>query len=451
MRSLDNSYMASLLVISCTLFAPSSVLAQADPLVLERLNSDDVSQVIEQLSLLRLNPVDEPDVVRKLIQLLDDGRYLEQNSFVYDSVQLDSYIALTIGPRAIRIIVEELPKLKTPQGLNYLLQAIRSSQDESEALYRAILPFLKHPDEGVRGNAIQALSKVATKDDELSKNFDLMLSDPSDFVRASTVLAMQVRPIAAGMIVEKIAPLLSGTKMYYVAISDHATTQRRLAAEVAKLLGLIGNPAKPWKAELLEAMRRHNDGNVRLWSAVASIQLSEENLPEAYQTIAEFLKGDPLKRSDVRDTLEGVIALGEKALPLLEQLRVQAKDIRFHKNSGSSLLADAFYAISPDAAVDDVLLLVGSDNEWVCEAAISALIKHNERSERVIAAYISVLQREDDLGLVRSEALMALGKLGPAAAIAEPAIQELLKKNHLSEYDRELIQKALTSLKQPIR
>ena len=76
--------------------------------------------------------------------------------------------------------------------------------------------------------------------------------------------------------------------------------------------------------------------------------------------------------------------------------------------------------------------------------------KHNERSERVIAAYISVLQREDDLGLVRSEALMALGKLGPAAAIAEPAIQELLKKNDLSEYDRELIQEALASLKQSI-
>ena len=145
-----------------------------------------------------------------------------------------------------------------------------------------------------------------------------------------------------------------------------------------------------------------------------------------------------------------MIALGKKALPLLEQLRVHAKDTRFHKNSGSSLLADAFYAISPDAALDDVLLLVGSDNEFVCEAAISALSKHNERSERVIAAYISVLQREDDLGLVRSEALMALGKLGPAAAIAEPAIQELLKKNDLSEYDRELIQAALASLKQSI-
>lgn len=77
--------------------------------------------------------------------------------------------------------------------------------------------------------------------------------------------------------------------------------------------------------------------------------------------------------------------------------------------------------------------------------------KHNERSERVIAAYISVLQREDDLGLVRSDALRALGKLGPAAAKAEPAIQELLKNNDLSEYDRELIQEALASLKQPIR
>ena len=427
--------------------AQGLVLAQSDPLVLERLNSDDVSQVIEQLSLLRLNPVDEPDVVRKLIQLLDDERYLEQNSFVYDSVQLDSYIALTIGPRAIPIIVEELPKLKTPQGLNYLLQRIRSAQDANEALYQAVLPFLKHPDEEVRGNAIQAFSKVATKDDELSKDFDSMLSDPSDFVRASTVLAMQVRPIAAGMIVVKVAPLLSGTEMYYVGISNHASIQRRLAADVAKLLGLIGNPAKPWKAELLEAMRQHEDGHVRLWSAVASVQLSEENLPEAYLTIAEFLRGDPLKRSDVRDTLEGVIALGIKALPLLEQLRAHAKDIRFHKNSGSSLLADAFYAISPDAAVDDVLLLVESDNEWVCEAAISALSKHNERSERVIAAYISVLQREGGLNFPRTKALEEIRKLGPAAGIAEPAIQELLKKNHLSEYDRELIQETLNLIR----
>jgi HEAT repeat protein len=440
------------LVIGFWLFmAQGLVLAQSDPLVLERLASDDVSQVIEQLSLLRLNPVDEPEVVRKLIQLLDDERYLEQNSFVYDSVQLDSYIALTVSPRAIPIIVEELPKLKTPQGLNYLLQKIRLAQDANEALYRAILPFLKHQDEEVRGNAIQALSKVATNEKGLSKNFDLMLSDPSDFVRASTVLAMQVRPTAAEMIVEKVAPLLSGTEMYYVGISNHASIPRRLAAEVAKLLGLIGNLAKPWKAELLEAMRRHEDGHVRLWSAVASIQLSEENLREAYQTIAEFLKLDPLKRSDMRDTLEGVIALGKKALPLLEQLRVLAKDIRFHNNFGSSLLADAFYAISPDAAVDDVLLLVGSDNEFVCEAAISALSKHNERSERVIAAYISVLQREGGLNFPRTKAFEAIRKLGPAAAKAEPAIQELLKNNDLSEYDRELIQEALASLKQPIR
>jgi HEAT repeat protein len=431
-------------VISCTLFVPSSVLAQADLLVLERLNSDDVSQVIEQLSLLRSHPVDEPDVVRKVIGLLDDERYVQDNPYVAESVCVRAFLVIsTSGTKTAKLIAEEIKNLKSSYGLNYLLQAIRSSQDESEVLYRAILPFLKHPDEGVRGNAIQALSKVATKDDELSKDFDSMLSDPSDFVRASTVLAMQVRHIAAGMIVEKIAPLLSGTEMYYVGISNDASIQRRLAAEVAKLLGLIGNPAKPWKAELLEAMRRHEDGHVRLWSAVASIQLSEENLPEAYQTVAEFLKGDPLKRSDMRDTLEGVIALGKKSLPLLEQLRVQAKDIHFHENSGSSLLADAFYAISPDAALDDVLLLVGSDNEFVCEAAISALSRHNERSERVIAAYISVLQREDELGLPRSESVRALGKLGPAAAIAEPAIQELLKNNELSEYDRELIQETL--------
>ena len=114
-------------------------------------------------------------------------------------------------------------------------------------------------------------------------------------------------------------------------------------------------------------------------------------------------------------------------------------------------MADAFYAISPNAAVDDVLLLVGSDNEWVCGAAISAMSQHYERSERVIAAYISVLQREDELGLPRSESVRALGKLGPAAAIAEPAIQELLKNNDHLEYDRELIQEALASLKQPIR
>ena len=427
--------------------APKSVLAQTPSEVIERLSSKDASKVIRQLSDLQSHPSHDPEVVRKVIQLLDDERSIQPNAFVSESVQDSSFFVVSkLGPDDIPVIVKEIELLQTNRAKSYLLQAIEGTQKKSEMLYKAILPFLKHEDEGIRGHAIGAISSVASSEKELIQTLALILPDPSDFVRASVILALQKHPINAGEIVDRIAPLLSGKEIYYVAISNHSSMLRRLAAEVAKLLGQIGAVAKPYLPGLLLAMRTHENADVRVWAAVASVQLSSEPMPEALEIIGELLWSDSQEGSYSYDAIEGIIVLGISARPLLDRLRLYANSSDLQNRFGSFRLANAFYAISPDTAIEDVLPLVEMSHDFICSSAIEALSNHNVRDERVIAAYISVLERGDSLSDSREAAIIALRKIGPDAFSAIPAVRKLLEREGLSDYDRKLIQATLNAI-----
>ena len=427
--------------------APKSVLAQTPSEVIERLSSKDASKVIRQLSDLQSHPSHDPEVVRKVIQLLDDERSIQPNAFVSESVQDSSFFVVSkLGPDDIPVIVKEIELLQTNRAKSYLLQAIEGTQKKSEMLYKAILPFLKHEDEGIRGHAMGAISNVASVERELIKTLALKLEDPSDFVRASVILALQSHPIAAGEIVDQVAQILSGKENYYVSISDHSAMSRRLAAEVARLLGQIGTAAKPYMPDLLQAMRTHENKDVRVWAAVASIQLSSEPVPEALAIIGELLWKDSKDDSYSNDAIEGMTVLGTSARSLLDRLRLVANSSDLNMRFGGYRLANAFYAISPDTAIEDVLPLVEKSDDFICSSAIEALSVHNASGERVIAAYIAVLKREDSLSDSREAAIIALRKIGPDAFSAIPAVRKLLEREGLSDYDRKLIQATLNAI-----
>ena len=418
------------------LVTPLVVLAQTRSEVIERLSSKDASKVIQQLSDLQSHPSQDPEVVRKVIQLLDDERSIQTNGFFSESVQYSSFFVVSkLGQNDIPVIVTEIELLQTTRAKSYLLRAIQDSQKTSDLLYKAILPFLKHEDEGIRGQAIGAISKVASVERELIKTLALKLEDPSDFVRASVILALQSHPIAAGEIVDQVAQLLSGKENYYVSISNHSAMSRRLATV-----------AKPYMPELLQTMRTHENKDVRVWAAVASIQLSSEPVPEALEIIGELLWNDAKDDSCSDDAIEGMTVLGTSARSLLDRLRLYAKSSELNVHFEGYRLAIAFYAISPDTAIEDVLPLVEKSDDSVCSSAIKALSMHNARGERVIAAYIAVLEREDSLSDSREAAMIALRKIGPDAFSAIQAVRKMLESEGISEYDRKLIQETLDAI-----
>ena len=222
---------------------------------------------------------------------------------------------------------------------------------------------------------------------------------------------------------------------------------RRLAAEVAKLLGQIGAVSKPYMPKLLQAMRTHENTDVRVWAAVASIQLSTEPVPEAIEIIGELLWNDSKDGSYSNDALEGLIVLGASARSLLDRLRLVANSSDLDMRFGRYRLAEAFYAISPDTAIEDVLPLVEKSDDSICSSAIKALSVHNACGERVIAAYIAVLEREDSWRDSREAAVVALGKIGPDAFSAIQAVRKRLESDGLSEYDRKLTQETLDAIR----
>ena len=440
----DRNWMIAFVFILVT---PTIVLAQTRSEVIERLSSKDAAKVIQQLSDLQSHPSQDPEVVRKVIQLLDDERSIQTNGFFSESVQYSSFFVVSkLGQDDIPVILTEIELLQTTRAKSYLLRAIQNSQKTSDVLYKAILPFLKHEDEGIRGYAIGAISKVASVERELIKTLALKLEDPSDFVRASVILALQSHPIAAGEIVDQVAQILSGKENYYVSISDHSAMSRRLAAEVARLLGQIGTAAKPYMPDLLQAMRTHENKDVRVWAAVASIQLSSEPVPEALAIIGELLWKDSKDDSYSNDAIEGMTVLGTSARSLLDRLRLYAKSSELNVHFEGYRLASAFYAISPDTAIEDVLPLVEKSDDFICSSAIEALSVHNASGERVIAAYIAVLKREDSLSDSREAAIIALRKIGPDAFSAIQAVRKLLELEGLSDYDRKLIQETVNAI-----
>lgn len=274
------------------LVAPKLAKAQSLPDLIERLNSKDAGQVIQQLSDLQSHPNHDPEVVRKVIQLLDDERSIQTNGFFSESVQYSSFFVVSkLGTDDIPVIVQAIELLQTTQAKSYLLRAIQVSQN------------------------------------------------PGDL----------------------------------------------------------------------------------LWS---------DSQEESY--------------SD--DAIEGIIVLGTSARSLLARLRLYANSSDRQKRLGSFRLANAFYSISPDTAIGDVLPLVEMSHDFICSSAIEALSKHNVRGERVIAAYIAVLERDDSLSDSREAAIIALRKIGPDAFSAIQAVRKLLELEGLSDYDRKLIQETVNAI-----
>jgi hypothetical protein len=145
------------------------------------------------------------------------------------------------------------------------------------------------------------------------------------------------------------------------------------------------------------------------------------------------------------DAPKAIAQLGSLARPLLDSLERAKK----HKSALIRLgLVDAFFAIDPESAVTRCFPLIDDENELVVSSVIDAFSGRGISEPRVIAAYIRLLESHDgSFYHPAASAVDALGKLGPAAREAVPALIELAKAPNISDHLMKNIADALRCIR----
>jgi hypothetical protein len=88
------------------------------------------------------------------------------------------------------------------------------------------------------------------------------------------------------------------------------------------------------------------------------------------------------------------------------------------------------------------------EDEWVARTVIEAFSKRGISESRVIAAYIRALGNHDGIfDQPANSAVNALGKLGPAARGAVPALQGLAQDPNISDILQDAIADALQRIR----
>ena len=273
----------------------------------------------------------------------------------------------------------------------------------------------------MRSRAIFAMSRLAVDEPALVSKLASLLKDESSLIRATSIGCLEKHLTTIEPALENLGTLLNDDSDYYVAVSNHSMTTRKLRASVAKLLGKVGAPARRYLPMLRELLTSHEDVDVKVWSAAAICAISETPPADALALLGELLVSDLEEVWCDNDATEAIVSLGRKALPIASKVQQATK----HKSSLIRMgLAKAFFAIEPESAVSKVLLLSLDEDDGVAETAIEELSRNNAKGSKVVESYINALNRESTS--LRYSAIQALNKLGPFAANAIPALEILI-------------------------
>ncbi len=296
-------------------------------------------------------------------------------------VQLEVLIALEhIGPAARAAVPDLVKILKSDQVrlLGGAMNALGSIGRDSLEAVPALTELLKDDDAAVAASAGLALARILPPEsDELAPAVRVLvgaLKDKRTHVRSTAINALG---LAGGLAVPALTQLVKGY-----------ATDPVLAWQAAAALEMIGPPAQPAVAVLVEALSSPSEKLV-CHSAVALGAIG----PGAESALAPLRK--VLARNHASICTHAVSALG---------------------NLGP--------AAAP--AVGDLTALLKDRDAGVRREAAQALGKIGPAAKAAVPAIVAALSDMD--GTVTMQAAMALGRIGPAAV---PALIGLLKDPNL--------------------
>jgi HEAT repeat protein len=306
-------------------------------------------------------------------------------------------------PRALAVIQKVLKDTDAPLRRQAVLRLWRLGP-AAKAAFADILELVNDPDVSVRTAAGYALGTVDPEDDRVVPLLIELLSDTKSLqVRAAAATSLT----RVGKKGSRAVPAL--IKALDVKTVSDPTWANAAQARVIAALGQMGADAADAVPALLKVLRdRRVDQRVHA-EAIKTLGMIGPAAREAAGLIAGFL-GDTTHRSDASLAL---VKIGPAAVPVLQNV-LKAKDPELRHQAIATLINMGPAAREAAGALAGLLGDAGHR-----DAARLALVKIGPAA---VPSLQQALKTKDPR--VRAHALNALGRIGPAAREALPAIRE---------------------------
>jgi HEAT repeat protein len=409
---------------------------------LTKLKSRNPQDIASAISSLPDGSLHSPEVARQLTLLLNDERAVVEHIMLRETVGERAWFKLLELPSTLtEAILETVPSLKS-YARGQAFEIVSQIGKPNPHAYDMILPYCDdYLDVYVRSRAISALSAVADDSDDSIRQFANLLLDSDPLVKWTVLDALDKRHQRIAVVLPEVIKLLDDDSDVHVAISRDASRPEKLRGRVARLLAKIGPKALDAIPKLKKLTGLEYDEKVRIWSAAAVCCITGTPVPESLDLLERLMLADMESNWVQNDAPEAIAQLGSLARPLLDSLERAKK----HKSALIRLgIVDALFAIDPESAVTRCFPLIDDENELVVSSVIDAFSGRGISEPRVIAAYIRLLESHDgSFYHPAASAVDALGKLGPAAREAVPALIELAKAPNISDHLKKSIADAL--------
>jgi HEAT repeat protein len=288
-------------------------------------------------------------------------------------------------------------------------EALGNMAAEAEAAGPALIQALKDKEQSVRYAAAQALGAVRPEPKKTLPALATALKDQDRFVGSQ----------AAGAIGRYGAAAESAVPALVAALRDEDDSMRWYAASA---LGDIGPAAAKAITALTDALQHDRDDQVRWAAAGAMGSIDREGrvvIPALTQALTQ-------KSAQVRRF--AAIALGQigpGAKAALPALRTAVKE----KDGGVRIAAaEALWTVGGDGKAAMPVLLEGLRTSPYPHLAAHALGTMGPMAAVATPALVDLLGRQR--GYEREDAITALGNIGPGAAAAVPFLLDLVRRSN---------------------
>lgn len=379
--------------------------ADAVPFLLESLD-DPASRYWSEVVLAEIGPAAAPAVGR-LTQLAGEGEIAER---------MQAILALAeIGPPAAPAVAAVVDALGSPDASLRYVSAFALGKIGSHEADEPLTTAASSDDPFLAALASWARAALHPDDDELvaaaAAKLRAGLADESPAVRNAAVeglsdLAPRMSPADRQALAAALVELL-----------DDPVPGVGLAAG-GGLIRLEGDAVAALRAAL-EHQPMRNDALEIL------AELGPAAAPALDDMIEALADSDPVSRSDAAFAIAAIGPEAKAAVPALEKLLGE-------ESADASVRYTVAYAlgkIGPAAAAAEPLLrrLVESDDDLMATVCAWAALQIKPGDKDLFVAAVPKLRRalQQERELVRLEAAIALGEIGPAAASALPMLELL--------------------------
>ncbi len=351
--------------------------------------------------------MDPEELVPVLVTILRSLRLLNKlECFVSDTHLMDSpsliqvkaaYMLGEMGPKAEPAIDNLIIFLDCGNSIiaKTSATALGKIRKRPEVCIPALIKIVANKSHPIRATAIQAIADFGPMAKPYHKEWRFALFDDNFMIRAYTIRAMNSAGIHPEEMIEQFIKLL-----------DHPDEFDFSQKTAAKKLGEFGSASKEAIPKLLSLLE-HEDEDVRFAAAFAICRIDSSLMENTLPIVAAFTKH---KSPSYRITaLEALWELAPDRYPIMPALLTMVKS------------PDVFDRIR---GVDAILRI---DPGWTPNA---------------IPILIDILKVRDEHAQSRAAAI--LGKIGPKAIDAIPALKELL--DHEDHDLKVYVNRALTAI-----